>query len=177
VSAVVVDEFDRSAPLGMGPYKMGGNYAPVMQINMRYHALGHPITLFLDAKEHRYIEEFNSSNFVAITTEGVYVTPSSPSILKSITNASLMQLARSLGIEVQERPIDYDKEIATFAEVGAVGTAVIITPISQFLRGNQAVKIGQSDSMGPLLQRLYSAISDVQTGRAPDVFHWMYLIV
>lgn len=93
---------------------------------------GYPISLYLDARENKYIEEFSTSNFVTIT-KNQYITPKSDSILQSITNMSLKDLSRKkFGIEVVERDIEFLKEAESFEEVGAVGTAVIITPISEF---------------------------------------------
>ena len=68
----------------------------------------------------RFVEEFNSSNFVGITAAGAYVTPLSPSVLRGITNASLMTLAQRFGIPVEHRPVSVS-ELPTFVEVGAVG--------------------------------------------------------
>ena len=133
---------------------MGGNYGSALLPNDIASRQGLPITLFLDSVHHRYIEEFNSSNFVAVTTGGVYVTPESESILPSITNKSLIQLARDEGLKVEQRRIDFEEEVGTFAEAGAVGTAVIITPVNRIVRGSKVHEIG-GDMMGPILSKLY----------------------
>merc|ERR1712039_1118957 len=90
--------------------------------------------LYLDPREHKYVEEFNSSNFVAIIGKK-YVTPESGSILPSITNKCLIQFAKDMGLEVERRPIAFDDEVGTFDEVGAVGTAVVVTPVGSITRG------------------------------------------
>lgn len=75
------DDFDRAASLGMGSFKVAGNYVAALLPNEIAARQGHPITLFLDPIHHRYIEEFNSSNFIAVTKDGTYITPASSSIL------------------------------------------------------------------------------------------------
>jgi branched-chain amino acid aminotransferase len=85
--------------------------------------IGFPIALYLDAKTNSLVEEFSTSNFLAIDAKGAYVTPKSSAILGSITNKSLMELAADEGLDVQVRPIHID-EVADFQEVAACGTAV-----------------------------------------------------
>ena len=101
VRACLVDEYDRAAPRGTGMVKMAGNYAASLLPHEKAKEAGFPIDLYLDAAQHKYIEEFGSSNFIAITKDGKYVTPDSPSVLPSITNDGLQQVARDLGITVE----------------------------------------------------------------------------
>ena len=86
---VVIRQYDRSAPLGTGIYKVGGNYAASMKANKLAHDLGYSCEFYLDAKEKKYIDECGAANFFGIK-ENTYVTPKSTSILPSITNKSLM---------------------------------------------------------------------------------------
>jgi len=172
VSALVMDQYDRAAPRGLGNTKVGGNYAGALYPNQVAQDMGLPITLYLDAKEHRYIEEFNSSNFVAINSEGRYVTPVSDSILKSITNKSLMTLAKDMGITVEERVIEF-AEVKGFTEVGAVGTAVIITPINRIIRGDVVYQISPLDGFGPVLGALYKKLNGIRNGEEEDKHGWM----
>lgn len=77
-------------------------------------------------------EEFSTSNFVAVDKTGVYVTPDSAAILPSITNKSLMQLAQDSGVVVQRRKVALNELLGgAFSEVGACGTAVVVTPVNQ----------------------------------------------
>ena len=89
---VVIREYDRSAPLGTGIYKVGGNYAASLLANKKAHDLGYACEFYLDAKEKKYIDEAGAANFFGIKNN-TYITPKSTSILPSITNKSLMQLA------------------------------------------------------------------------------------
>ena len=124
VHASVSTDYDRAAPRGTGDVKAGGNYAADLLPLKIAKAEGYGTTLYLDAKEQRYVEEFSVSNFIGISKDGAYCTPHSGSILPSITNKMLMQLAADRGIDVQPRLINWE-EVASFQEVGACGTATV----------------------------------------------------
>lgn len=87
--------------------------------------------MYLDAAEHKYIEECGAANFFGIK-EGKYITPKSQSVLPSITNMSLRQIARDMGLEVEERHIPVE-ELDTFEECGACGTAAVISLSGKYL--------------------------------------------
>lgn len=171
VEACVMEDYDRAAPKGMGSYKVAGNYAASLKPAKVAKEAGFSVPLFLDPKEHQYVDEFGTSNFLGITKDGKYVTPDSPSILCSITNKSLQQIARDCGITVERRPIHKD-ELADFAEVGACGTAVVITPISKIVIGGKSHCYG--DKCGPVLKMLYERVTGIQYGELPDAHGWMY---
>ena len=124
---VIIREYDRAAPLGTGRYKVGGNYAASLRANHIAHEAGYSCEFYLDAKEKKYIDECGAANFFGIK-DGKYITPKSTSILPSITNRSLQQLALDLGLEVECRQIP-EEELETFEEAGACGTAAVISPI------------------------------------------------
>merc|ERR1719162_2474042 len=113
---MVSEEHDRAAPKGLGAVKAAGNYAADLFPVHEAHGKGYGTTLYLDAKERRYLEEFSVANFIGITHDGRYVTPKSETILASTTNIMLMQIARDRGMIVEERPIDFEKEISSFKE-------------------------------------------------------------
>ncbi len=171
VSAVVMDDYDRAAPKGVGHVKVAGNYAADLEPSKHAKEDGFPVVLYLDAREHKYVDEFGTSNFIAITKDGKYVTPDSPSALPSITNKSLMALAEEMGLEVERRPILFD-EIEDFAEVAACGTAVVITPVNRIVRGERVLQVGPQDGVGPTLQKLYDRMLGIQFGELPDHYGW-----
>ncbi len=170
VNAYLVDEFDRAAPAGTGRIKIAGNYAASLTPTRLAKNKGCDVALFLDAKTHNYIEEFGTSNFIAITKEGHYVTPRSESILPSITNMSLIALAEQQGISVERRPV-HRRELKDFIEVGACGTAVVITPIGKIVA--QDGEYCYPDHIGPLLKGLYDAMTGIHYGEKADDFGWM----
>lgn len=170
LTALVNDEYDRAAPLGCGDVKAAGNYAADLESMHKAKHAGYPISLYLDSKERRYIEEFNTSNFVAITKDGKYLTPEAPrSVLSSNTNKILIQLALDMGLTVERRPIDFEAEVDTFAEVGAVGTAVVVTPIASLTRGE---KTWTFDDTTPTLTKLRGIVTAIQKGDAVDTHGW-----
>ena len=105
VHASVSAAFDRAAPRGTGSVKAGGNYAADLLPLQLAKADGFGTTLYLDSNEQKYIEEFSVSNFIGISADGAYCTPASGSILPSITNKMLMQLATDEGLDVQPREV------------------------------------------------------------------------
>ncbi len=175
VRAVIFDDYDRAAPQGMGDVKVGGNYAASLYAHQKAHDLGFPVELYLDAKTHTNVEEFATSNFLGFKPDGTFVTVRSESVLPSVTNLSLQELARDLGHPVEVRTVPYS-ELADFAEIGACGTAVVVTPVCEIHRNDDVIKIGSPDTCGPNLRKLHDAVQDIQFGRAPDTHGWCYEI-
>lgn len=173
VRAVILDQYDRAAPQGMGDVKVAGNYAASLFAHESAKKAGWPVELYLDAKTHTLVEEFATSNFLGIKEDGTYVTPDSKSVLPSVTNMSLKQLAKDMGMKVEVRPIPFE-EIATFKEVAACGTAVVVTPVWEITRGDRVIKISDPDTCGPTLQKLYDKVQGIQYGVLPDEHNWCF---
>ena len=169
---IVNRHIDRSAPQGTGQWKVGGNYASSFRASEVAHTLGYEC-MFTDAKTHQYIDECTASNFIGIKKlgEGIeYLTPRSSAILPSITNDSLMTLAREMGIKVTRRRIRVE-ELAEMQEAAACGTACVISPITKVFdpEKNTTYLFGEP---GPVLTRLYHALQDIQYGRVEDKHGW-----
>lgn len=129
VDGLIVDDYDRAAPKGVGAAKVAGNYAADLIPNMEAKKKGYPICLYLDAETHTKVEEFSTSNFIGIDNENkLFVTPASPSVLPSITNKSLQTIAKDEGLTIEQRDIPVS-ELGEFDEAIACGTAVVVTPI------------------------------------------------
>ena len=173
---VIIREYDRAAPLGTGRYKVGGNYAASLAANKMAHDAGYASEFYLDAKEKKYIDECGAANFFGIK-EGKYITPKSSSILPSITNRSLQQLAKDLGMEVEVRPIP-EEELSTFEEAGACGTAAVISPIRKIddLENHKSYVISKDVKPGPWSEKLYTHLRAIQYGTEPDVHGWTTVI-
>ncbi|RUS31097.1 branched-chain amino acid aminotransferase [Jimgerdemannia flammicorona] len=184
VDAWVVEDFDRAAPFGTGSAKLGGNYAPVFRPTKEAKERGYAITLHLDSATRSHIDEFSTSNFVALThadpTTGhtTLVTPNSPSILRSVTRSSLVQLARSFGWSIEERMVLFKElEDGAFAEVAACGTAAIITPVKKVVKGERVIDIGggaNTERIGPGFEKLLNAYKAIQGGNVEDPYGWMW---
>lgn len=173
---VIIREYDRAAPLGTGRYKVGGNYAASLAANKMAHDAGYASEFYLDAKEKKYIDECGAANFFGIKN-GKYITPKSSSILPSITNRSLQQLAKDLGMEVEVRPIP-EEELSTFEEAGACGTAAVISPIRKIddLENHKSYVISKDGKPGPWSEKLYTHLRAIQYGTEPDVHGWTTVI-
>jgi branched-chain amino acid aminotransferase len=171
VRALIVDDYDRAAPQGMGDVKVGGNYAASLYAHESAKQAGYSVELYLDAKTHSLVEEFATSNFLGIKQDGTYVTPDSHSVLPSVINHTLQQIAADLGMKVECRPVPFE-EIETFAEIAACGTAVVVTPVYEITRGQQAIRIGDPEVCGPVLQKLYDTVQGIQYGVLPDQHGW-----
>ncbi|UDQ97912.1 branched-chain amino acid aminotransferase [Lentisphaerota bacterium WC36G] len=173
VRAMISDAYDRAAPLGTGHVKVAGNYAASLAPTKLAKESNCQVALFLDAKTRSYIEEFGTSNFIGVTADNHYVTPQSPSILESITNISLRELASDIGLTVEHRPIPV-AELDNFVEVGACGTAVVITPVGEIVSTRKTYNYGEN--IGPVLQKLYDKMTGIQYGEEEDTHNWMYEI-
>lgn len=172
VTAIVMDDFDRAAPRGVGNVKVAGNYAADLMPNIMGKKAGYPINLYLDAVNRRTVEEFGTSNFIAIKGN-TYFTPDSTSVLPSITNKTLMELAEEEGMIVERRPIDID-EVWDMDEVGACGTAVVVTAVTRLLYKNELKVIGnEPDKVGVRLNSLYKRVRALQNGEIEDKFGWL----
>jgi len=170
VSFMVTRDYDRAAPKGTGRYKVGGNYAASLTSMHIAHEKGFANVLFLDAKEKKYIDECGPANFFGIKNN-TYITPKSESILPSITNKSLVQLAEHLGMKTEIRPILLE-ELDTFEEAGACGTAAVISPIKRIFDDSNGKVYNFGETAGPLSTKLYLTLRDIQNGDAEDVFGW-----
>ena len=172
---VVVDRMqDRAAPRGTGDIQAGGNYASSILSGEKAHDMGYSNVMYLDATEHKYIEECGAANFFGIKN-GTYVTPKSPSILPSITNKSLRTLAEDMGLKVEERPVAVD-ELGEFEEAGACGTAAVISPIESVYDLDTDVKVSYGSEVGKVSLALYNSLQDIQYGRAEDKFGWTIVV-
>jgi len=172
---VIVRDADRAAPLGTGMYKVGGNYAASLRANRRAHEKGYASEFYLDAKEKRYVDECGAANFFGIKNN-TYITPESTSILPSITNKSLMQIAEDLGMKVERRPVP-EEELDSFEEAGACGTAAVISPISHLDDMETGKVYSFGDRPGPWSTRLYETLRGIQYGTIEDRHGWTTVVI
>ena len=173
---VILRGYDRAAPLGTGTYKVGGNYAASLAAGEKAHELGYSAVLYLDAKEKKYVDECGPANFFGIK-DNKYITPKSTSILPSITNKSLMQLAEDMGMTVERRQIPED-ELATFEEAAECGTAAVVTPIERIddIDENKSYVFSKDGKPGPVCEKLYHKLRAIQYGDEPDQYGWVTLL-
>ncbi|MBN2518875.1 MAG: branched-chain amino acid aminotransferase [Bacteroidales bacterium] len=172
----VCRDYDRAAPLGTGNIKVGGNYAASLIPSEIAKKGGFASVLYLDAKEKKYIDECGPANFFGIKNN-TYVTPKSNSILPSITNKSLMQLAKDFGMKVENRPIPLD-ELDTFEEIGQCGTATVITPVNRIVdnKVGRTYEFCKDNKPGPVCVKLYEKLRAIQYGNAEDKYRWITIV-
>lgn len=173
---IICRDHDRAAPLGTGHIKVGGNYAASLTSLEKGHEMGYASVIYLDSKEKKYIDECGPANFFGIK-DNTFVTPDSPTILPSITNMSLQEIARSIGLKVEIRPVPLE-ELPTFDEVGACGTAAVISPINKIVdpETNQVIQYCKDGQPGPLSVQLYKKLTAIQYGDEPDPFGWTEVV-
>jgi branched-chain amino acid aminotransferase len=184
VSVWLASTYTRAAPGGTGAAKTGGNYAGGFAGQLE--ALAHDCeqVVWLDAAEHRFVEEMGGMNLFFVYGSGAdarIMTPAlSGSLLAGVTRDSLLTLAPDLGIPAHEGAISVDQwragcESGEITEVFACGTAAVITPVGAVrgLGGDWAVGDGQP---GPVTMRLREHLLGIQFGVLPDPYGWVHKI-
>ena len=169
-------QFDRAAPCGTGRWKVGGNYAASLTAGALAKEGGYSAVLYLDPKEKKYIDECGPANFFGVKGN-TYITPKSGSILPSITNMSLQQIAKDLGMEVECRPILLE-ELEEMDEAAECGTAAVAAPISQVddIDNGKSYVMSKDGNPGPWTTKLYNTLRAIQLGDEPDVHNWVTVL-
>jgi len=178
VAALILEDFDRSAPDGTGSAKVGGNYAPVLKWSDKARNEGYGITLHLDSKSRTEIDEFSTSGFIGVKKEGDNVTlvvPDSKNVIQSVTSDSCLDIARSFGWKTECRSIKY-AELPTFTEVMAAGTAAALVPIRSITCNSKSDKFSyipdSSEEPGEICVKLLTNLKGIQQGKIKDSFGW-----
>ncbi|MBW0116851.1 branched-chain amino acid aminotransferase [Pseudonocardia abyssalis] len=178
-------DFTRAAVGGTGTAKCGGNYAASLLPQAQATEHGCAQVAYLDAAEHKWVEEMGGMNLFYVLGSGdsvEVVTPElSGSILPGITRDSLLLLAKELGCEVTERKISAEEWLTGCAsgaitEVFACGTAAVITPVGKVKHNEGEVTVGAGEP-GPITMKLRDLLTRIQRGTAPDTHSWMHTLV
>ncbi len=160
--------YDRAAPNGLGHVKSGANYAASLYPKQLAKQQGFDDCLYLDPKTHTRIDETGATNIIAIKGNQ-FITPQSTSILPSITNNSLQTIAsKMLHMDVISRAIEV-KELNDFDEVGACGTAAVITPIATIFDNGTTYEFKSYEK----LHKLYEMLQSIQFGDIKEEFGWV----
>jgi branched-chain amino acid aminotransferase len=177
VKIFVESEYVRSVRGGTGFTKCGGNYAAGLVAQYKARQNGYSQVLWLDGAERKYIDEVGTMN-VMFKINGEVVTPelASGTILPGVTRDSVLKLLQSWGMPTAERRISLE-ELHQAAVDGALeeafgtGTAAVIAPIGELCIHGEKIAVGNGQ-IGPLTQKIYTALTDIQWGRAADTFGW-----
>jgi branched-chain amino acid aminotransferase len=182
VSLWLSQDYVRAAPGGTGAAKTGGNYASSLVAQQEAIANGCDQVVFLDAVEHRWLEELGGMNVFLVLDDQTLITPPlGGTILEGVTRDSVITLARELGYTVEERAVDVDEwrkgaADGSVVEAFACGTAAVITPIGA-LRWPGGEAVAGDGSPGPLTTELRTALLDIQYGRRPDTHGWLHRVI
>lgn len=186
VSIWLSTDYTRAAPGGTGQAKCGGNYAASLAAQVQGSAKGCDQVAFLDAVEHKWVEELGGMNLFFVYADGSMVTPElTGTILEGVTRASILELAGDLGLKVDERRISIDEwrdgvASGEITEVFACGTAAVVTPVGRLAWEGGEVVIGDHDvdgGVGSVTASIRQSLLDVQYGRATDSRGWLTRLV
>jgi branched-chain amino acid aminotransferase len=180
VKILVEDRHVRAVSGGLGAAKTPANYAASLLAAEEAQAKGFTQVLWLDAIQHRYIEEVGSSNIFFVIDDELVTPPLEGSILDGVTRDSVITLAQSWGLRVAERRIGIDDILAAhgagkLTEVFGTGTAAVISPVCELYYKAHGIVINNR-KVGPLTEKIYTALTSIQQGIAPDCFGWMLKI-
>jgi branched-chain amino acid aminotransferase len=177
IKILVSKDHVRAVRGGVGEAKTPGNYAASLLAGNKAHDEGYTQVLWLDGVTQEYVEEVGSMN-IFFVIGGEIITPElSGSILPGITRDSVIHLARSWGLSVVERKISITEVLEAHAsgslkEIFGSGTAAVISPVGELKYGDAVISIGDG-GVGPISNRLFNAIQDIQYGKAEDTLGWI----
>ena len=176
--SLCVSEFDRAAPRGTGHIKAGLNYAMGIHATMTAQRRGFTDNVFLDAATRTKVEETSGANFIFVTKDNKVITPTSATILPSITRRSLLYVAKEyLGLETEEREVDLE-ELEDFMECGLCGTAAVISPVGRIVHDDKEVLFPSGmKEMGPITKKLYDTLLGIQIAEIEAPKGWIRTIV
>ncbi len=166
---VRISSWARSAPNTFPTLaKTSANYANSSLIKMEAMVEGYSEGIALDT--FGYLSEGSGQNLFLVRDNTLFTPPVTASILPGITRASVISLAKDLGVKVREemlpRELLYIADEAFFA-----GTAVEITPI----RSVDKIPVG-SGRRGPVTEAIQRAFFDVINGVRPDQHGWLTFV-
>jgi branched-chain amino acid aminotransferase len=180
VSLWVSDTYSRAGSGGTGEAKTGGNYAGSLLATREATQKGYSQVLWLDAGEHRYVEEVGAMN-IFFVIEGKLVTPAlGGTILHGITRKSVLELAEELGIAAEERRIPIDEVLDGIAsgkvsEVFGAGTAAVISPVGKIGFRGRDFEVNRNQT-GPWAQKFFDTLTGIQYGELEDRHGWVYVV-
>lgn len=174
-------KFTRAAEGGTGEAKCGGNYGASLLANEEAKEQGYSQVLWLDAKEHRLVEEIGAMNVMFVFNNSTIVTsPLTGTILPGITRRTVIEMAPALGYDVEERSISIEEVVMSvrqgkITEMFGCGTAAVVTPIGTISDRGEEFSVC-ADEPGPVTRHLYETITGIQYGKAEDTYGWMKIV-
>jgi branched-chain amino acid aminotransferase len=185
VSVWLQREYTRAAPGGTGAAKTGGNYGGGFVGQMQALENGCDQVVWLDAVEHRWVEEMGGMNLFFVHGSGpgarIVTPPLTGTLLPGVTRDALLTLAPDLGIKASEDKISVDEwrslcASGEISEVFACGTAAVITPVGEVKEPGGGWAVGDG-TPGPVTMRLREELMGIQFGHVADQHGWIYKII
>jgi branched-chain amino acid aminotransferase len=168
-------QYIRAAAGGTGEAKAAGNYAAAIRPTELAKAKGYDQVLWLDAAEHKYIQEVGTMN-IFFKINGNFITPElDGSVLHGITRLSVIELLKSMGYKVTERKITIDEirqasHDGTLEEAFGTGTAVGIAYIKEIGLENETIHVSDES---PVAVKVNDTLNAIKIGKLEDKFSWM----
>ena len=173
----VEEKFVRAVHGGAGFAKAAGNYGGVLLPTKKANEKGYDQVIWLDAFEHKYIQESGTMNLVFVI-DGKVVTPAiEDTILNGVTRDSLLRLWRDKGYTIEERPISIDEILdahqkGLLQEAFGVGTAAIVAQISEIGFRDQVLKLPPVEGR-QISNYGKNTINAMRAGKIQDPYNWL----
>ena len=180
IRLTTMPKYVRAVMGGVGDVKVPGNYAASLKPTIKAQQMGFTQVLWLDAIQHKLVEEVGSMNIFFVIGDTLVTPPLNGSILPGITRNSVLELAKSERMNIEERPVSID-ELAELHDKGLVreifgsGTAAVISPVGMIQHEERNISI-TSDEMGPVARWFYEKITGIQHGDVADPDSWCTLL-
>lgn len=176
VKIMVENNYSRAAKGGAGEAKTAGNYGTTLKGQIEAHDKGYSQVLWLDSRDHKYIEEVGTTNIFFKFKDELVTPPLAGTILPGITRDSIITLAKDIGLNVRERDITIDEVVSgiqagELEEVFCSGTAAVISPVSVLHYDGQDHGVGNGKDY-PLSEKLFDMLIAIQYGEAEDPYGW-----
>lgn len=180
VSLWVSSEFSRAAAGGTGAAKAGGNYGGSLAASAVAQKKGYNQVLWLDAKEHKHVEEVGAMNIFFVMGDKLVTPQLTGTILPGITRKSVMQLAPDLGLEPEERCITIEEVCEGIAsghvkEIFGAGTAAVISPVGKLSYRDKEYVVNKNET-GPWSQKFFDTLTGIQYGELEDKYGWVHKV-
>ena len=177
IPIMVVDEYVRAVRRGTGEAKVAGNYAASLIGQNQAKHEGYTQVLWLDAIDHKYIEEVGAMNIFVRFKDEITTPNLGGSILPGITRMSVLQILKEWGYNVTERQISIDEMVAAYdkgelLEVFGCGTAAVISSVSKLKFNDKLMTFSETEA-GELALKLYDELAGIQYGKIEDSHNWL----
>ena len=178
VSLTTSEKFVRAVKGGTGEAKAAGNYGGSFLPAKKAQENGYTQVLWLDAIEHKFVEEVGTMNIFFLMDDKLVTPELSGTVLPGITRRSVIALAKEWGMSVEERRISIDEVFdahknGSLKEVFGAGTAAVISPVGHIHHNGQSITLDR-EKIGPFAKKMFDTITGIQYGKMEDTYGWVH---